>query len=89
MAGRTRCVVTTGADQGPAHIRRLATWMGQTSAHAHWSRRSGAGTAVIEVPRTAYALLGEDRIAYQVFGEGTLDLIWFPGSADCIDLRWD
>jgi class 3 adenylate cyclase len=43
---------------------------------------------VIEVPETHYATLGEDRIAYQVFGEGEVDLLWVPASGDCIDLRW-
>ena len=42
-----------------------------------------------EIPETAYAVLGEDRIAFQVFGEGELDVIWFPGAGDCVDLRWD
>ena len=40
-------------------------------------------------PETQYVLLGEDRIAYQVFGDGDVDLVWFAGSGDCIDLRWD
>ena len=44
---------------------------------------------MIEIPDTAYAVLGEDRIAYQVFGDGELDVIWFPGAGDCVDLRWD
>ena len=64
--------------------------LGQTLNHACWSGRSGVAAAVIEIPETAYAVLGEDRIAYQVFGEGELDLIWFPGGGDCVvDLRWD
>jgi hypothetical protein len=32
---------------------------------------------------------GDDRIAYQVFGDGDVDLLWVPASGDCIDLRWD
>jgi class 3 adenylate cyclase len=40
-------------------------------------------------PETKYAQLGEDRIAYQVFGEGKIDLLLVPGSSDCIELRWD
>jgi class 3 adenylate cyclase len=44
---------------------------------------------VAEVPETKYARLGEDRIAYQVFGEGELDLLWVSASGDCVDVRWD
>ena len=40
-------------------------------------------------PSTRYATVGSDGIAYQVFGEGDVDLLWVPASADCIELRWD
>jgi pimeloyl-ACP methyl ester carboxylesterase len=43
---------------------------------------------VTRVPETRYATSGQDRIAYQVFGEGEDDLLWVPPSGDCIDLRW-
>jgi hypothetical protein len=33
---------------------------------------------VIEVPDTPYAVVGEDRVAFQVFGHGELDLLWVP-----------
>ncbi len=53
-----------------------------------WTSR--AGNCRDRDSSTSYAVLGEDRIAYQVFGEGELDLIWFPGGGDCVvDLRWD
>jgi len=45
--------------------------------------------AMTAIPDTEYATLGEDRIAYQVYGGGELDLLWVPASADCIELRWD
>jgi class 3 adenylate cyclase len=32
--------------------------------------------------------LGEDRIAYQVFGEGDIDLLFVASTGDAIDLRW-
>lgn len=41
------------------------------------------------VPPTRYATVGTDGIAYQVFGDGDVDLLWVPASADCIELRWD
>src|SRR6516225_2327929 len=41
------------------------------------------------VPETRFATLGEDRIAYQVFGHGPPDLLWMAQSADCIDMRWE
>jgi class 3 adenylate cyclase/alpha-beta hydrolase superfamily lysophospholipase len=41
------------------------------------------------VPKTQFATLGDDRIAYQIFGEGPADLLWVPASGDCIDLRWE
>jgi class 3 adenylate cyclase/alpha-beta hydrolase superfamily lysophospholipase len=44
---------------------------------------------VIQVPETRYATLGDDRIAYQVFGAGEVDVLWVPPSGDCIDLRWE
>jgi class 3 adenylate cyclase len=44
---------------------------------------------VIDIPETRFALLGEDRVAYQVFGQGPPDLLWMPPSADCIDMRWE
>jgi class 3 adenylate cyclase len=42
-----------------------------------------------EVPETRFAWLGEDRIAYQVFGEGDIDLLYTSSTGDAIDLRWD
>ena len=42
-----------------------------------------------KVPDTQYAALGDDVIAYQVFGKGDVDLLYVPATGDCIDLRWD
>jgi class 3 adenylate cyclase/alpha-beta hydrolase superfamily lysophospholipase len=41
-----------------------------------------------EIPKTQFTILGDDRIAYQVFGEGDVDLVFAPAMGDCIDLRW-
>jgi class 3 adenylate cyclase len=45
--------------------------------------------AAEEIPETRYASLGDDRIAYQVFGEGDIDLLYTSATGDPIDLRWD
>jgi class 3 adenylate cyclase len=45
--------------------------------------------AVADVSETRFALLGEDRIAYQVFGHDPPDLLWMASSADSIDARWE
>jgi len=42
-----------------------------------------------EFPETRYVLLGDDRIAYQVLGEGNVDLIYLSPSGDSIDSRWE
>jgi class 3 adenylate cyclase/pimeloyl-ACP methyl ester carboxylesterase len=44
---------------------------------------------VAGVPETRFAVVGEDRIAYQLFGHGPPDLLWMASSADCIDVRWE
>ena len=40
-------------------------------------------------PPTLYASEGELRIAYQVFGEGPLDLVFAPGGQLPVDLIWE
>jgi class 3 adenylate cyclase len=45
---------------------------------------------VVPVPRTRYASCGEVDIAYQVFGDGPIDLLVLPGPLipiDCVDLE--
>ena len=44
---------------------------------------------VDDAPKTRYVRLGSARIAYQVLGEGPLDLVLVPGTGDCIDLAWE
>ena len=40
-------------------------------------------------PQTKYAQSGQVNIAYQVFGEGPIDLVVTPGFVSNIDLMWD
>jgi class 3 adenylate cyclase/pimeloyl-ACP methyl ester carboxylesterase len=40
-------------------------------------------------PKTRYARLGDDRIAYQVLGEGPIDIVLTAGSTSSVDMLWD
>jgi pimeloyl-ACP methyl ester carboxylesterase len=40
-------------------------------------------------PETRYARSGDLHIAYQVLGEGPIDLVWVPGWISNIDVYWD
>jgi class 3 adenylate cyclase/pimeloyl-ACP methyl ester carboxylesterase len=40
------------------------------------------------IPETRYALSGDINIAYQVFGDGPVDLIVVPGFISHVDLHW-
>jgi pimeloyl-ACP methyl ester carboxylesterase/class 3 adenylate cyclase len=42
-----------------------------------------------ERPRTRYALNGDAHIAYQVFGEGDLNLVFVPGFVSNIEHYWE
>jgi class 3 adenylate cyclase len=44
---------------------------------------------VVDVPETRFTRVGEDRLVYQVFGEGPPDLVYLQGIGDPVDLRWD
>jgi class 3 adenylate cyclase len=40
-------------------------------------------------PTTRFATLGNDRVAYQVLGEGPVDLVFLTGMSSHLDLRWE
>jgi class 3 adenylate cyclase len=44
---------------------------------------------VSERPTTRYARSGDVSIAYQVLGDGPLDLVYVPGAVSHVDLIWD
>ncbi len=41
------------------------------------------------LPETRYTKSGDYSIAYQVVGEGDLDLLWIPGFVSNVELAWD
>ena len=40
-------------------------------------------------PETKYARIGDDRIAYQILGNGPIDIVYTNGSFSAIDVVWD
>ena len=58
---------------------------GEFSFHADQVTRN---TVPVE-PETQYARSGEVHIAYQVVGEGQLDLVWIPSLAHHVELSWE
>ena len=41
------------------------------------------------LPETRYAKSGDVRIAYQVIGQGPLDLVFVPGFMSNLDVQWE
>jgi class 3 adenylate cyclase len=41
------------------------------------------------MPETRYARSGDVNIAYQVFGEGDIALVWIPGFTQHLELNWE
>jgi pimeloyl-ACP methyl ester carboxylesterase len=42
-----------------------------------------------EVPQTRYAKSGDINIAYQVIGDGPIDLVWVPGWVSHVEFQWE
>jgi hypothetical protein len=40
-------------------------------------------------PPIHYARSGDLKIAYQVTGDGPIDLVWTPGTVSQLDMEWD
>jgi pimeloyl-ACP methyl ester carboxylesterase/DNA-binding CsgD family transcriptional regulator len=43
----------------------------------------------VKLPQTRYATSGDVRIAYQVVGQGSLDLVFVPGFISNLDVHWE
>jgi pimeloyl-ACP methyl ester carboxylesterase len=46
-------------------------------------------TSGVDVPETRYAKSGEVSIAYQVFGDGPLDLVYVPSGFHHLEFAWE
>jgi len=49
----------------------------------------GSHPSAVAVPETRYALSGELRIAYQVIGDGPIDLVHVPGWVSNVEYGWE
>src|SRR5437588_10539388 len=49
----------------------------------------GSGGSLPSAPETGYARSGDVSIAYQVVGEGPVDLVLVPGFVSHLDLDWE
>jgi len=47
------------------------------------------GLAIISPPKTKYARSGDVSIAYQVVGDGPMDLVYVPGFISHVELAWE
>jgi len=52
-------------------------------------KSSGRAEELVRPIETRYARSGEVRIAYQVIGQGALDLVFVPGFISNLDLHWE
>ena len=43
----------------------------------------------MDMPETHYTRSGDVNIAYQIIGEGPVDLLWIPGFAQHLELAWE
>ena len=43
----------------------------------------------MKLPQTRYAASGNVRIAYQVVGHGSLDLVFVPGFISNLEVHWE
>jgi hypothetical protein len=44
---------------------------------------------MLHPPQTRYVAVGDADVAYQVFGDGSLDVLYFYGLGSHVDLVWD
>jgi pimeloyl-ACP methyl ester carboxylesterase len=51
-------------------------------------RTATVSTVAAEVPRTQYALSGDMHVAYQVLGDGPIDLVFVPGWITHLEYGW-
>jgi pimeloyl-ACP methyl ester carboxylesterase len=51
--------------------------------------KPGRRRAAMDIPKTKYAKSGDVHIAYQVLGDGPIDLVWVPGFVSNVEYDWE
>jgi pimeloyl-ACP methyl ester carboxylesterase/DNA-binding XRE family transcriptional regulator len=80
---------------GPlAGVRVTPDWLADLLAsarleHSRQQEHASAAQRLSTVPETRYAMSGDVAIAYQVFGEGSVDLVLTPGLVSHRELEWE
>ena len=49
----------------------------------------GAVGDAVDVPETSYAKCGDLSIAYQVVGDGPIDVVFIPGFVSHLEVAWE
>ncbi len=81
--------------EGPlAGVRVRPEWLADLLAsarleHGRLQSRATSGDRTLDVPETRYAMSGEVAIAYQVFGDGPVDVVLTPGMVSHRELEWE
>src|SRR5262249_21187626 len=75
-------------DDAPG-ARRLRPASEPRAVADHRRRGSPAtGVTMAEAPETRYTKSGDTHIAYQVIGNGPLDVVWVPGFVSHVEHQW-
>jgi DNA-binding SARP family transcriptional activator/class 3 adenylate cyclase len=80
---RLRLAEELGIDPSPA-LREL-----ERSILQQRSELTGGAPAGAEVPKVRFARSGDVHIAYQVVGDGPVDLLFVPGMVNHLELLWE
>src|SRR5262249_34041809 len=51
--------------------------------------RLGAEDGMADPPETKYVKVGDVHVAYQVVGNGPIDIVWVPGFVSHLEYDWD
>jgi alpha/beta hydrolase fold len=74
----------------PLRVGRRRCCVARHAGQARPSRRHRADSvSLVDVPETRYARSGDLQIAYQIVGEGPLDVVLVPPYLSNIEMYWD